>query len=144
MTERNDMPPRPAVPRELLLRLAVDAAESRDGPRRLQIGVVFPPSVSQLARVRLESLCHDIIRSYAPPPAPAFSSPPSGADPVAHTNLENERAYQAHLERDQFKEALCVIMDSDAIFRLAPPAARRQLLDLRELLRNLPTEGISE
>jgi hypothetical protein len=143
MTDLKDRPPRPTVPRELLIRLAVDAAESRDGPRRLQIGAVFPPSVPQVVRVRLESLCHDIIRSYAPPPAPAFSSPPDGADPVAHTSVENNRAYQAHLDREQFKEALCVIMDSDAIFRLAPQAARRQLLDLRELLRDLPTEGIS-
>src|SRR5689334_8425667 len=120
MPDPIDYPPRPAVPRELLLALAVAAAESRGGPKKLEIGAVFPPSASQLARIRLEALCYDIISSYAPPPAPSFSPPPPGADPVSHTELENKLAYAAFLARVQFKEALCAIMDSDDIFHLAP------------------------
>jgi hypothetical protein len=83
------------------------------------------------------------MKDYAPRAAPAFSPPPPGTDPGRHTSLENDRAYQAFLERKQFKEALCAIMDSDEIFRLAPREARKRLLDLRELLRNLPDEGIA-
>jgi hypothetical protein len=143
MSDGKDFPPRPTVPRQLLLMLAVAAAESREGPNKLQIGGVFPPSVPQLVRVRLESLCRDIVRTYAPPPAPPFSTPPAGSDSVTHTSRENEQAYRAHLEREHFKEALCTIMESDTIFGLAPREARGQLLELRELLRSLPTEGIS-
>jgi len=143
MSDGKDLPPRPTVPRQLLLMLAVAAAESREGPNKLQIGGVFPPSVPQLVRVRLESLCRDIVRSYAPPAAPPFSTPPADADSVKHTNRENEQAYQAHLEREHFKEALCAIMESDTIFSLAPREARDHLLELRNLLRSLPSEGIS-
>ena len=131
------------MPRALLLALTVDAVEAEDGPRELQIGAVFPPSVTQLARIRLKSLCRQIIRSYAPSPAPSFSPPPPGVDAATHTNLQNERAYRAHMVRQEFKDALCGIMESDAIFKLTPPAARPELLELRELLRNLPSEGIS-
>jgi hypothetical protein len=131
------------VPRELLLTLTVAAVYSEDGPRNLQIGAVFPPSVSQLARIRLKSLCRQIIRSYSPPPAPSFSTPPSGGATTAHTGIQNQQAYEAQLARQEFREALCQIMDSDDIFSLTPLEARQELLELRELLRTLPSEGIS-